>query len=137
VVDVGDVDRPAARGDAPREAPADRDPHAALDLLLEALGGARDELLRIVVEEQDGGGVDAQDVLGARQQLVEQRLEGQLCEGRVGEPVDVLELPGGPGEAQQVARAEEDLAAARGRDQRLGVVGGQAPTLDRDGSHRA
>jgi hypothetical protein len=78
VVDVGDVDRPAARGDAPREAPADRDPHAALDLLLETLGGACDELLRVVVEEQDGGGVDAQDVLGARQQLVEQRLEGQL-----------------------------------------------------------
>jgi hypothetical protein len=95
VVDVGDVDRPASRGDAAREAPADRDPHAALDLLLEALGGARDELLALVVEEQDGGGVDAQDVLRARQQLVEERLEGQLGEGWVGEPVDVLELPGG------------------------------------------
>ena len=59
MVDVGDVDRPAARGDAAREAPADRDPHAALDLLLEALGGARDELLGIVVEQQDGGRVDA------------------------------------------------------------------------------
>ena len=95
MVDVGDVDRPAARGDAAREAPSDRDPHAALDLLLEALGGARDELLGVVVEEQDGGRVDAQDVLGARQQLVEQRLESQLGEGRVGEPVDVLELAGG------------------------------------------
>ena len=93
MIDVSDIDRPAARGDAPREAPADRDPYAALDFLLEALGGARDELLAVVVEEQDGRGVDTQDVLRARQQLVEQRLEAQLGERRVGEPVDVLELP--------------------------------------------
>ena len=75
VVDVGDVDRPAPGRDAAREARADRDPDAALDLLLEALGGARDELLGVVVEEQDGDGVDIEDVLGARQQLVEQGFE--------------------------------------------------------------
>ena len=112
MVDVGDVDRPAARGDAAGEAPSDRDPHAALDLLLEALGGACDQLLGVVVEEQDGDRVDAQDVLGARQQLVEQRLESQLGEGRVGEPVDVLELAGRRVQAQLVGSAQEDLAAA-------------------------
>ena len=137
VVDVGDVDRPAARGDAAGEAPSDRDPHAALDLLLEALGGACDQLLGVVVEEQDGDRVDAQDVLGARQQLVEQRLESQLGEGRVGEPVDVLELAGRRVQAQLVGSAQEDLAAAGGLNEGLGVVGGQAPTLDRDGSRRA
>ncbi len=137
VVDVGDVDRPAARGDAAGEAPSDRDPHAALDLLLEALGGARDQLLGVVVEEQDGNRVDAQDVLGACQQLVEQRLEGQLGQGRVGEPVDVLELAAGLVQAQLAASAQEDMAVAGRRNEGLGVVGGQAPTLDRDGSRRA
>jgi hypothetical protein len=125
VVDVGDVDRPAARGDTAREAASDRDPHTALDLLLEALGGARDQLLGILVEQQDGGGVDAQDVLRARQELVEQRLEGQLGEGRVGEPVDVLELPCGLVEGRRIARAQEDLAVAGGGGERGGVVGGQ------------
>ena len=137
VVDVGDVDRPAARGDAAGEAPSDRDPHAALDLLLEALGGARDQLLGVVVEEQDGNRVDAQDVLGACQQLVEQRLEGQLGQGRVGEPVDVLELAARLVQAQLAAGAQDDMALAGGRNEGLGVVGGQAPTLDRDGSRRA
>ena len=123
VVDVGDVDRRAAGRDAAREAPADRDPHAALDLLLEALGGARDELLRLLVEEQDRGGVHAEDLLRARQQLVEQRLERELGERRVREPVDVLELARGLVERRLLADAEEDLAVSRLGNQWLRVGG--------------
>ena len=76
----------------PAKPAAERDADPALDLLLEALGGARDELLAVVVEEQDGGGVDAEDVLRAGQQLAEQRLQGQLGERGIRQPVDVLEL---------------------------------------------
>ena len=92
VVDVGDEDRPASGRDASREAPAERDAHAALDLLLETLGGACDELAGVVVEQQDGDGVDTEDVLRAGQQLVEQGLQGQLGQRGIRQPVDVLEL---------------------------------------------
>ena len=58
VIDVGDEDRDALGRDPAGEAPADRDPHAALDLLLDPLGRARDELLRLLVEQQNRDRVD-------------------------------------------------------------------------------
>ena len=100
----------------PAKPRADRDAHPALDLLLEALGGARHELLGVLVEEQDGGGVDAEDVLRADQQLVEQGLERELGERRIRQPVDVLELARGAHADRLVADAEEDLALSRRRD---------------------
>ena len=45
MVDVGDEDRDPLGGDPAGEALADRDPNALLDLLLDPLGRARDELL--------------------------------------------------------------------------------------------
>jgi hypothetical protein len=116
VIDVGDVDRPAPGRDASREAAAERDADAALDLLLEALGGPRHELLGVLVEEQDGDRVDAEDVLRAGQQLAEQGFEGQLGERRIRQPIDVLQLLGGPRDRRLIADAEKDLALAWRRD---------------------
>ena len=58
VVDVGDEDRDAFGRDPAREPAAERDPDAALDLLLDPIGGAGDELLRIGVEQEDRNRVD-------------------------------------------------------------------------------
>ena len=70
----------AGGGDAAGEAAADRDAHALLDLLLDALGGARAEHLAARLEQQDRGGVDVQD----RGDAVEQ-LDQQLVRRQVGE----------------------------------------------------
>jgi hypothetical protein len=72
--------------------------------------------LGVLVEEQDGGGVDPEDVLRSDQQLVEQRLEGQLGERRIGQPIDVLELARGRHAQRLVADPEKDLAFAGHRD---------------------
>ena len=58
VVDMGEEDRSALRGDATGEAAADGDAHALLDLFFDSDGGPRDELVARFVEEQDGAGVD-------------------------------------------------------------------------------
>src|SRR5438105_8388966 len=92
VVDVLDRQRPALVGDSAREAPAERDPHAALDLLLEPFRRARDELARGLVEEQEGGRVGLQDVSDADQELVEQRLERQVRERRIGDEQKLAQL---------------------------------------------
>ena len=85
VVDVGDEDRHALGRDPSREPSSDRDPHALLDLFLDPVRGARDQLLRVLVEQQDRDRVDRQRVAHADQQLVEKLLEPQLGERRVGE----------------------------------------------------
>ncbi len=58
LVDV-DHHRPALGGDLPREAGAQGNPHA--DFLLDPEGRARDELVRLLVEEQHGARVGAED----------------------------------------------------------------------------
>ena len=78
VVDVGDVDRRALGRDSPGEAGSDRDADAALDLLFEAFGGTREELVSGLVEQQYRDGVDVEDLLGAHQQLVEKHVERHL-----------------------------------------------------------
>ena len=90
VVEVEDRDRPALGGDAAGEALADRDAHALLDLLLDALGGASDERAALVVEHEDRRGVGAEDVADAQQQLRQQLVDGEVGERRVG---DALQRP--------------------------------------------
>jgi hypothetical protein len=89
VLEVGDGDRATLRGDATGEAAAERDPHPLLDLLLDALGGARVQL--VALEQQDRDGVDGQDVRDALQQLVEQVLLGQEGERGVGDALQRVE----------------------------------------------
>jgi len=45
----------------------------------------------VLLDEQDGGGVDLEDVGEALQQLGEQLVQIQIGEGRFGDPLDVLE----------------------------------------------
>ncbi len=59
VVDVVEDHRLLLGGDPAREAAADRDADALLDLLLDPERGARDELVRLLVEEEDRARVDA------------------------------------------------------------------------------
>src|SRR5213078_3200231 len=89
---VVEDDRPALRRDATREALADRDPDPALDLLLEANGGPRDQLALLLVEEQDGRGVRAEHLADARQQLGEQLIELQVRERGVCDLLETLEM---------------------------------------------
>jgi hypothetical protein len=50
MVDVGDEDRYALGRDSSRESLTDGDPDSALDLLLDALGGAGHQLLCLIVD---------------------------------------------------------------------------------------
>ena len=92
MVDVGDEDRHALGGDATGEALPDRNPHALLDLLLDALGGAGHQLASGRVVEEDRHGVDTQGLPDADQQLVQELLQAQLGERRIAQPGERLDL---------------------------------------------
>jgi uncharacterized protein YndB with AHSA1/START domain len=83
VIDVLDGERPPLGGDPAGEAAADRDPRAPLDLLLDSLRRARDELVRALVEQEDGARVGSEDLLDPVEQLVEEVLEREVRERRV------------------------------------------------------
>ena len=78
VVDVLDHDRRARRRDAAREALADRDADALLDLLLQPARGAGDQHLLVFVEQEDGNRIHVQDALYPKQVVDEQLLERAL-----------------------------------------------------------
>ena len=92
MVDVGDEDGHPLGGDPPGEALPAGDPDAALDLLLDASGGAGQQLIGVAVVQEDGDGVDGQDVLDPEQELVEELLQPQLGERRVAEPRQAPDL---------------------------------------------
>jgi hypothetical protein len=91
VVDVVEDDGPSIGGDSPREALAERDADAALDLFLDPLRGARDELVGCLVEKQKRSGVGVECVADAEQQLVEELVEHQVCERHVGDDLEPSE----------------------------------------------
>ena len=68
----------ADRRDAAGEALADRNADSLLDLFLEAAGGARDEHLAVLVEQEDGDRVRVQELLDSQQVVGEQLLERAL-----------------------------------------------------------
>ena len=91
MLEVGDGDRAALGGDAAREAAAERDAHALLDLLLDALRGAR--VYGIALHQQDRHGVDVEGLRHAFEQLLQQLLLRQVGERRVRDPLQRLEPP--------------------------------------------
>ena len=93
VVDVLDRDRGPGGGDAAGEAAADRDAHALLDLLLDALGGACAEHLAARLEQEDRGRVDVQDLGDALEQLDQQLVRRQVGERGVRDALECLEHP--------------------------------------------
>ena len=91
MVDVVEHDRLGLGGDASGEAAPDRDAHALLDLLLEPDGSAGDELVRLPVEHQHGGGVDLEHVPEPNQQLTHQLVETETDERRLQHALHLLE----------------------------------------------
>ena len=85
VIDVVDRDPMPFLGDAPREAAAERDPYALVDLFLDAPGGGGDEELTGGIQQQHRGGVDRHQLADLVEQLVEQPVHGQLGQPGVGD----------------------------------------------------
>ena len=82
VVDVGDVIGRRSAAIRPANPRAERNPHALLDLLLDALGGGRDQLAPVLVEQQERGRVGVEDLGDALEQLLQQLVERQVGERR-------------------------------------------------------
>ena len=78
MVDVLDDDRRARRCDPAREALADGDSDALLDLLLQPAGGAGDQHLLVFVEQEDGNRIHVQEALDPQQVVDEQLVERAL-----------------------------------------------------------
>src|SRR3954451_23283435 len=92
-VDVVEDHRPLLRGDPAGEATTDRDADALLSLLLDAERSPRDELVRVLVEQQDRARVDLEDLPRPLEQRIEQLVESQVRERSVGDglqPPDTL-----------------------------------------------
>ncbi len=99
--DVADEDRRAIGGDAPGEPATDRDADAAIDLLLQTLGGPGEELRALLVGQEHSDGVDIEDLLDPLEDGVQKRLERQLGERRIAEAVEVRE-PCGRGRGREL-----------------------------------
>src|SRR5581483_420758 len=91
VVDVLEDDRQAFGRDASCESAADGDAHSLLDLLLDAYGSACDQLVRALVEQEDGARVDGEDLADALEQRPEQPVEVEVRECRIRDRLQVVE----------------------------------------------
>ena len=93
LADIGDEDRPALLGDPAREAAAEWNPNplARLDVLLEALGPARDELLSLLVQEERDRGVGAHDPADPLEQVPQEAVEVEMREGGLRDDLEVAQ----------------------------------------------
>ena len=91
------------------------------DLLLDPECGARHQLVRLLVEQQDGAGVGAQDVPDPRQENVEELVHLQVRESRIGHRLHVLD---------PLARGALGLEEARVLDRERSPVGHELEQLD-------
>ena len=98
-IDVVEHHRPLGGGDTAREPSADGDPHPGLDLFLDPDRRSRDQLVRLLVDEQDGAGVGAEDVADPRQQHVQQFLDLEMRKRSVGNSLEPLQPVGARVEA--------------------------------------
>ena len=90
VIEVGHADRPALGRHATCDSAADRHSDVLLDVTLAPRGGARDQHVLLLVEEQHDGAVDAEDAPDALEELPEHLLEREPCERHVD---DALHAP--------------------------------------------
>ena len=91
VVDVVEHDRARLGRDPAREAAADRDAYALLDLFLEPDGRPGDELVRRLVDHQHCDRVDLQDVSQPYEQLAHELVEAKACERRLHHGMNLFE----------------------------------------------
>ncbi len=90
VIDVIEDDRLPVRRDPARETKADRDPNAAFNLFLDPDRGPRDELVRLLVQQQERASIDTENLAGAQKQRREESVKLQVRERRIRER---LKLP--------------------------------------------
>jgi hypothetical protein len=91
-VDALETNRAPGGGDPTGEAAPDRNSHAFAHLFLDPAGGGGDELLLVLGEQQDGGTVGIECFLHASQQFIEQVVDLELRDRRVGQRLQALEL---------------------------------------------
>jgi hypothetical protein len=94
VVDVRQHHRPPLRRHPTREARAHRDPHPLLDLLLDPHRRPRDQLVRLLVQQQNRERIHLQNRPDPPQQLPQQILQLQMRQGGVGDRLELLEALG-------------------------------------------
>ena len=94
VIDVVEDHRLPVRRDAAREATADRDPNTPLDLLLDPDRCPRDELVRLLVQQQDSARVDTEDLAGAKKERRQESVELQVRERRIRERLELSQTVG-------------------------------------------
>ena len=92
VIDVIQDDRLPLGGDAARETPADRDPDALADFLLQAAGRGGDQLATRAVQQQHRGGIGIQDLPDPAQQRGEEVIGAQMGQRRIGNRPDTPQL---------------------------------------------
>ena len=90
VVDVLEDHRTPVRCDAARETAADRDADPLFDLFLDPDRRSRVELVRLLVQQQDGARVDLENLAHPNKQRREESVELQMRERRIRER---LKLP--------------------------------------------
>jgi hypothetical protein len=91
LIDVVQDDRPPLGGDTASETPADRDPDALPDFLLQAAGCGRDQLTPRAVQQQQRHGVGVQDLPHPAQQLGEKVIGVKMRQRRIRNRPDVPE----------------------------------------------
>ena len=91
VIDVGEDHRLPLGRDPAREAAADRDANALLDLLLDPNRGSCDQLVGSLVDEEHRARVRFEDVADAREQHGEQVVELEVRERRIRDGLHVLD----------------------------------------------
>jgi hypothetical protein len=95
-IEVVDDDGLHLRGDPTREPNSDRDPDALADLFLDPGRGGGDELTGRAIAQQDGSGIDLEELSNLCQQLVQQVRHVQVDKGDVGDRLDATQpLRGG------------------------------------------
>ena len=73
VIEVVQNDRLATGNHIPSKAPPDRNAHALLDFFLKSFGGTcHQHILAVLIEQQDDGCIDRQQVTDAGQELIQQ-----------------------------------------------------------------
>jgi hypothetical protein len=92
VIDVIQDDRPPLGGDAARETPADRNPDALADFLLQAAGRGGDQLTARTVQQQHRGRIGIQDLPHPAQQRSEKVIGAQMRQRRIGNRPDFPQL---------------------------------------------
>jgi hypothetical protein len=94
VIDVVEDHRMPIRCDTSGETTADRDPNPAFDFLFDADRRPRDQLVRLLIQQQDCAGVDTEDLASAEKERRQESVELQVRERRVGQRLKLSQTVG-------------------------------------------